>query len=308
MINGVINVYKEKGYTSHDVVARLRGILKQKKIGHTGTLDPEAVGVLPVCLGNATKLCDMLTDQNKEYIAELLLGYETDTQDMTGTILNQTEVSVSEEQVRNVIASFLGKSEQIPPMYSAIKVNGKKLYELARAGIEVERKAREIEITELEIKELKLPYVTMRVVCSKGTYIRTLCHDIGARLGCGGAMNSLKRSRVGRFRVQDALTLAQIESLRDEGTLSAQIVKVDEVFSSYPACVVGNEWKKLLENGNAFYKEHVINVVGAKESCMTEKQKQPVRVYDEEGGFYGIYTFAPDKKRFEVVKMFLEKE
>lgn len=308
MINGVINVYKEKGYTSHDVVAKLRGILKQKKIGHTGTLDPDAVGVLPVCLGNATKLCDMLTDQNKEYIAELLLGYETDTQDMTGTILRQFDVSVSEEQVREAILSFVGKSEQIPPMYSALKVNGKKLYELARAGIEVERKARPIEITEIEIEEMNLPLVRMRVVCSKGTYIRTLCHDIGTKLGCGGAMESLKRSRVGQFKVQDAFTLSQIENFRDEGTVLEKIVKVDEVFSEYPSCKIKNQWKKLLENGNAFYNEQIAESFDSEGNPVSVCGQLQLKVYDEDGRFYGIYGFSNEKNRFEPVKMFLEKE
>ena len=190
MYNGIINVYKEAGFTSHDVVAKLRGILRQKKIGHTGTLDPDAVGVLPVCLGSGTRLCDMLTDWNKEYIAQLRLGVTTDTQDLSGQVLTQASAesldALSPAKVEEAIKSFQGKYEQIPPMYSALKVNGKKLYELAREGKEVERKARTVEITELEILESSLPVVKMRVVCSKGTYIRTLCHDIGALLGCGG--------------------------------------------------------------------------------------------------------------------------
>ena len=169
MMNGIINVYKETGYTSHDVVAKMRGICKQKKIGHTGTLDPEATGVLPVCLGTGTKLCDMLTDKEKEYVTELLLGVETDTQDMTGTVLRESKVDVTAEQVEKVIKGFIGTYDQIPPMYSALKVNGKKLYELARNGIEVERKARQVTIREIEISEIRLPLVRMRVVCSKGT-------------------------------------------------------------------------------------------------------------------------------------------
>lgn len=318
MVHGVINVYKEKGFTSHDVVAKLRGILKQKKIGHTGTLDPDAVGVLPVCLGNATKLCDMLTDQNKEYIAELLLGYVTDTQDMTGNVLKQRDVQVEEEQVRKVIASFLGTSKQIPPMYSAIKVNGKKLYELARQGKEVERKPRTIEIMEIEIQEIALPLIRMRVVCSKGTYIRTLCHDIGRQLGCGGAMKSLIRSRVGGFAIEDALTLSKIEEIRDNGTLSENIVKVDEVFAEYSSCFVKNQWKRLIENGNGFGKEQIakmINQKGEELPILSEQyrtqiltKKALVKVYDEDDVFYGIYGWVSEKKRFEAVKMFLAKE
>ncbi|MBP7199034.1 MAG: tRNA pseudouridine(55) synthase TruB, partial [Acetatifactor sp.] len=189
-MDGIINVYKEAGFTSHDVVAKLRGICRQKKIGHTGTLDPQATGVLPVCLGNATRACEMLTDRTKEYVAELLLGQITDTQDITGTVLEEREVAVSEAQVREVIAGFVGGYDQIPPMYSALKVNGKKLYELARAGKEVERQARHVDLPAIEILEIKFPVVKFRVECSKGTYIRSLCADIGEKLCCGGTMQS----------------------------------------------------------------------------------------------------------------------
>ena len=221
MLNGIINIYKEKGFTSHDVVAKMRGICKQKKIGHTGTLDPDATGVLPVCLGSGTKLCDMLTDKDKEYVAELLLGVITDTQDISGQILEQREVQVSEEQVRETVMGFQGDYMQIPPMYSALKVNGKKLYELARAGKEVERHARPVRIHEIEIIEMRLPVVKIRVACSKGTYIRTLCADIGEKLGCGGTMQSLLRTKVGIFELDKAVTLAQLEAIRDEDGLES---------------------------------------------------------------------------------------
>ena len=183
MINGVLNVWKEAGFTSHDVVGKLRGILHQKKIGHTGTLDPDATGVLPVCLGKGTRLCDMLTDETKTYEALLHLGIATDTQDMSGTVTAEAPVTVTEEEVRDCIASFVGEQQQVPPMYSALKVNGKKLYELAREGIEIERKARTVHFYEISILEVKLPQVRMEITCSKGTYIRTLCHDIGEKLG-----------------------------------------------------------------------------------------------------------------------------
>ena len=197
MIHGIINVYKEKGFTSHDVVAKLRGIVGQKKIGHTGTLDPDATGVLPVCLGKATKLCDLLTDKNKTYEAVLLLGKTTDTQDITGEVLEEKSTeALTEEKVREAIEGFIGDYEQIPPMYSALKVNGKKLYELAREGKVIERKARLVKILDIQILEIDLPKVRMEVSCSKGTYIRTLCHDIGEKLGCGGCMESLIRTRV----------------------------------------------------------------------------------------------------------------
>ena len=175
MIHGIINVYKEKGFTSHDVVAKLRGIVGQKKIGHTGTLDPDATGVLPVCLGKATKLCDLLTDKDKAYEAVMLLGMTTDTQDVTGRILEEKSTeTLTADKVREVIESFIGDYDQIPPMYSALKVNGKKLYELAREGKVVERKARPVKILDIRIIEMDLPRVRMEVSCSKGTYIRTL--------------------------------------------------------------------------------------------------------------------------------------
>ena len=202
MYHGIINVYKEPGYTSHDVVARLRGILKQKKIGHTGTLDPAAEGVLPVCLGAGTRLCDMLTDRSKTYQAVMLLGCETDTQDTTGTILAEDRegaLSLVEEQVNEAVMGFKGDYAQIPPMYSALKVDGKKLYELARAGKEVERRPRAVQILDIKVSRIELPRVWMEVTCSKGTYIRTLCHDIGRLLGCGGCMEHLTRTRVDRF-------------------------------------------------------------------------------------------------------------
>ena len=187
MINGIVNIYKEKGYTSHDVVAVLRKVVGQKKIGHTGTLDPDATGVLPVCLGRATKVCELLTDHDKTYETLLLLGKTTDTQDISGEVLEERDPgNLTEEEVRSCIESFIGEYDQIPPMYSALKVNGKKLYELAREGKTVERKSRKVQIHGIRILEMNLPHVRMEVDCSKGTYIRTLCHDIGEKLQVGG--------------------------------------------------------------------------------------------------------------------------
>ena len=225
MYNGILNIYKEAGFTSHDVVAKLRGILGQKKIGHTGTLDPEAVGVLPVCLGKGTKVCELLTDKDKVYETVMCLGVTTDTQDMTGKVLKQSEVHVSREELEAVLETFRGNYDQIPPMYSALKVQGKKLYELAREGKTVERKARQVQILELELLEMEPDgiHVHMRVHCSKGTYIRTLCHDIGEKLGCGAAMEKLTRTQVGVFEIQDAMTLSQIEELVREGQIDHAI-------------------------------------------------------------------------------------
>lgn len=305
-MNGIINVYKEKGYTSHDVVAKLRGILRQKKIGHTGTLDPQAEGVLPVCLGNATRLCDLLTDKTKEYEAVLRLGVTTDTQDMTGTVLTESPVTVSEDDIKNIMSTFKGRILQVPPMYSALKVDGRKLVDLAREGIEVERKAREIEIFELEILKVHLPLVRFRVNCSKGTYIRTLCQDIGEKAGCGGAMESLLRTRVDRFELADALTLDQIEQVRDEQRIDEILYPVDEVFLHLPSVTVKNEFRKVIDNGNSLYPKMYTPRV----DFFTDENKTPaqIRVYNEDGIFYGIYVFDTDRRRFKPYKMFLDKE
>lgn len=297
MADGIINVYKEKGYTSHDVVAKMRGILKQKKIGHTGTLDPMAEGVLPVCLGKATRLCDMLTDKTKTYEAVLLLGRETDTQDTTGKVLAEYPVQVKEDQVREAVLSFLGHYDQIPPMYSALKVDGKKLYELARAGKEVERKARPVEILEIHVDRIELPRVTMTVTCSKGTYIRTLCYDIGRKLGCGGCMESLLRTKVSGFCLEDSLTLSRIQELRDEGTLEDHILAVDKVFSEYPAIWMKPDFDKLVHNGNSFYRNQAEG-----DSHLPDG---PVRVYDSKDRFIGVYGPDREKNLLKPQKVFL---
>ena len=223
-MDGVINVYKEAGWTSFDVVAKMRGILKIKKIGHTGTLDPAAAGVLPVCVGKGTKKVESFMADDKVYRAVMLLGVVTDSQDMTGSILMRSEVNSTEAEAAEAVRSFIGGYDQLPPMYSAKKVNGKKLVDLARKGVEVERKPRFVNIMDIDIEKIELPRVTMTVTCSKGTYIRTLCHDIGQKLGCGAAMESLVRTRVGRFRIEDAVTLEQLEKFRDEDRLEEVVI------------------------------------------------------------------------------------
>lgn len=310
MINGVINIYKERGFTSHDVVAKLRGILKQKKIGHTGTLDPDAEGVLPVCLGKGTRLCDMLTDHSKVYEAVLLLGQSTDTQDVSGTILQEASVEVSEEEVREAIMSFVGPYDQIPPMYSALKVNGQKLCDLARAGKEVERKARPVEIYEIQIEEIYLPRVRMTVSCSKGTYIRTLCHDIGEKLKCHGCMESLLRTRVGQFQLKDSLTLAQVETYRDENRVSEIVLPVDQVFSDCPALKLTKEAAKLGYNGNPFSSTQALTEEGQtvdKSLEISLNSGKWFRVYDPERVFIGVYAYDSKRDQFRPEKMFYEK-
>lgn len=299
MIHGIINVYKEKGFTSHDVVAKLRGIAGQKKIGHTGTLDPDATGVLPVCLGKATKLCDLLTDKDKTYEAVLLLGRTTDTQDTSGEILAEKSTrDLTEEMVREVIMGFVGDYDQIPPMYSALKVNGKKLYELAREGKTVERKARPVKILEIQILEMDLPRVRMKVSCSKGTYIRTLCHDIGKKLGCGGCMESLIRTRVSSFEIADAKTLGEIEEIKRDGKLDETLVPIDEMFPAYPKIVVKESWKAFAKNGNQLEPKMLTD------GNMTSEDGTAVRLYDEEGRFIAIYQWKEKDRQYHIVKMF----
>ena len=300
-MDGVLNIRKEKGFTSFDVVAKLRGILHMKKIGHTGTLDPEAEGVLPVVLGKATKLVDLLTDKQKTYEALMHLGLETDTQDMTGTVLCEKTVEVSEEEVEAVIRGFVGEYKQIPPMYSALKVDGKKLYELAREGKTVERKARTVHFYEIDIKEINLPYVRFSVTCSKGTYIRTLCHDIGQKLGCGGCMEELTRTKVGRFELKDSLKLEELRDLAQNGRLEDALIPLDQMFSELQSVVPAEKYIPKAYNGNDFFRNQ-LSETG--KFCSGEK----VRVYDAKGHFIGIYRYMEDKKMFHLVKMFLDPE
>ena len=303
MYNGIINVYKEKGYTSFDVVARMRGICGQKKIGHTGTLDPDAEGVLPVCLGKATKVCDMLTDSDKVYRAVMQLGIETDTQDLTGTVLSACEVPVlTETEIRDVIRTFQGEIMQVPPMYSALKVNGKKLCDLARAGVTVERKARPVTIYEIRIERVELPEIELTVSCSKGTYIRTLCHDIGQKLGCGGCMKELLRTRVERFGLEDSIRLGEIAQLQKEGILEEKIIAIDEMFPTYAQVVLPPKTAAAVRNGNSFRKRDISQETALKEYENDER----VRVYDESHQFIAIYCYCRKDDLFKIVKMFFD--
>ena len=281
------------------MVARLRKILGQKKIGHTGTLDPDAEGVLPVCLGKATKVCDLLADKDKTYQAILLLGQSTDTQDVSGEVLKSAEVTSLIKEVYEAIQSFKGTYDQIPPMYSALKVNGKKLYELAREGKTVERKARQVQIHEIRIHEIVLPRVSMTVSCSKGTYIRTLCHDIGEKLGCGGCMEQLLRTQVGPFYIDDSLKLEEIEILQDLNQISEHVQTIDSLFQMYPVVSAKREHLKMLLNVNALYSRQV-------EKKGIPEQEGLVRMYDSDGNFHAIYEYLKKENRFRPVKMFYD--
>ena len=302
MINGIVNIYKEKGYTSHDVVAVLRKVVGQKKIGHTGTLDPDATGVLPVCLGRAPKVCELLTDHDKTYEALLLLGKTTDTQDISGEVLEERDPAhLTEEEVRSCIESFIGAYDQVPPMYSALKVNGKKLYELAREGKTVERKSRRVQIHGIRILEMNLPHVRMEVDCSKGTYIRTLCHDIGEKLQVGGCMEELERTKVGRFLKKDAVTLDEVRQKMEQGEGAELFTPLDQIFAELPAVTVTDAKAWMSYNGNDL-----------PERFLLEKEEwtdgQEVRVYDSRKNFIGLYQYRAPKKLFHIKKMFLDPE
>jgi tRNA pseudouridine55 synthase len=310
-MNGIINIYKEKGYTSFDVVAKMRGIAHQKKIGHTGTLDPDAEGVLPVCLGKATKVCDLLTEKDKEYEAVLLLGIETDTQDVSGKILRESDVHVTEEQVQEAVLSFVGTYEQIPPMYSALKVDGQKLCDLARKGITVERRAREVKIYRIDIITMDIPRIKMRVHCSKGTYIRTLCQDIGEKLGCYGCMESLLRTRVAQFRIADALRLSEVERYFAEGTYEKILCPVDSCFEQYSVLFASEEADRLLENGNripaSFIKQENVQKDSLQiNNTASETSDSAFRLYNSNGKFVGIYTYQKEHNDYKPLKLFMD--
>jgi len=250
-VNGIIIINKPAGWTSHDVIAKLRGALKQKRIGHGGTLDPMATGVLPVFIGRATRAAEFCENAEKEYIAELRLGIVTDTQDITGKVISENEVSITENDLKAILPRFTGALKQVPPMYSAIKKDGKKLYELARQGLEIPREARDIYISALESQGdggFDSPY-TLRIVCSKGTYIRTLCYDIGSALGCGGTLSWLRRTRAGVFTIDNAHALDDVIAAIMTDSVNSIMLPTDSIFSNYQAIFLNEEEVRKAKNG-----------------------------------------------------------
>lgn len=303
--NGILNINKPEGWTSQDVVAKLRGRLHIRRVGHTGTLDPMATGVLPVCFGKATRIIEYYDDDFKTYEAEMKLGMVTDTLDITGTVLETKPVDVSEEEVIQAIDSFRGWITQIPPKYSALKVNGKPLYKYAREGVEVEIKSRKIYVADIQAMEVNLGEnrILFRVTCSKGTYIRTICDDIGKKLGCGGTMTALQRTQSGCFRVEDARTLPEILKMTDE-ELERCVVPMDETLVH-----LGRIELKSMESVPFYYNGREIdtgyvNVLAspAVPEALQEGSRlgDKYRVYDPEGKFLGISslrenTLYPEK-------------
>ena len=249
MANGILVIDKSAGWTSQDVTAKLRGVFHERRVGHGGTLDPMATGVLPVFIGRATRAAEFLESAEKEYIAGLRLGVVTDTQDTSGNVLETHPVTVTREELQAALAQFLGPIQQIPPMYSAIKINGQKLYELARRGKEIAREPRSITIYELELLEGEGAEYTIRVRCSKGTYVRTLCHDLGQTLGCGGCMSSLRRTRAGSFAISQAVTMQQVLEFAAQNDPQQLLLPVDALFAAHPPLIVTMGQAARLKNG-----------------------------------------------------------
>lgn len=253
MPNGILVIDKPADWTSHDVVGKVRRLLHERRVGHAGTLDPMATGVLPVFVGRATRAVEFAMEGEKEYVAGLRLGVVTDTQDITGTVLEERPLFDMHQAVDQVLERFRGELLQVPPMYSALKVKGQKLYELARKGVEVERKPRPVTIHSLELVEQESPRdFVLRVRCSKGTYVRTLCHDIGQALGCGGTMYSLRRTAACGYTERDAISLDALARAAEEGTAERFLLPVDSLFSTYPALTVDARREKAARNGAAF--------------------------------------------------------
>ena len=293
-LNGIVVVNKEKGYTSHDVVNVIRRILGTRKVGHTGTLDPNATGVLPVCVGKSTRVSDMLMFSDKEYVATVKLGITTDTYDVWGSVLSENKVNVSESELKSAILSFTGEIMQLPPMYSAIKQNGKKLYELARSGIEVERKERKITIYECELISFENDTFKIRVKCSKGTYIRSLCHDIGQYLGCGACMTELVRTKASVFDIENSMTLSKIEEKVLKDGKNSVLQPPDTVFTEYEKLNVTEVVGSRLLNGAL---SRVDNAVGT------------YRAYAPDGRFIGIAEVFQGEKGnvIKIVKAFTDR-
>ena len=291
-MNGILNVYKNRGMSSFDVVRKIKFLAHEKKVGHTGTLDPEATGVLPVALGKATKIIDYIMNSSKAYEVKLILGKKTTTYDLEGEVVSEKDVShIKEEEAMDVVLSFIGEIDQIPPMYSALKKNGVRLYDLARQGIEVEREARRITIHDITDIKIELPYISMTVCCSKGTYIRSLCYDIGEKLNVGATMTMLNRSATSVFKQEDSIN---IEDLTEEN-IENHLITIEEALRDFPKLTVESSFTKLLVNGVNVFDKRLTN----------EKRTQGVLyiVYDNEGLFIGLGK--QEDRGFKIEKLLL---
>lgn len=301
-LSGLIVIDKPKGYTSFDVVAVMRKITKQKKMGHTGTLDPLATGVLPMLLGSATKAQDLIPNSDKEYVADFVLGIKTDTQDISGTVVEKKRVSVDLKELKRAINSFQGNINQVPPMYSALKKDGKRLYDLARSGITVEREARKINIYNIELLSFEEENVkaTMKVSCSKGTYIRTLCNDIGEKLGCGATLTELRRTKACGFNLDNSISLTEVEKLAFEDQLDKKIIGVDKLFEAYERVNISYEQSQIFNNGGRLLLERTN--LNTKLDFLSDGQF--IRVYSNDNIFLGLAFVCLKEKSLRVKKRF----
>ncbi|WP_028550470.1 tRNA pseudouridine(55) synthase TruB [Paenibacillus sp. UNC451MF] len=302
-LEGILPIWKPVGFTSHDVVAKARRILRIKRIGHTGTLDPQVTGVLPLCIGRATRLVEYIQELPKEYEATLKIGLATDTEDASGQVIEQVDqVHLTEEQVRKTLHSFVGEIEQVPPMYSAVKVDGKRLYELARQGVEVERKSRKVTIYSIEILETNLemnhPEIRFRVRCSKGTYIRTLCVDVGKALGYPAVMSQLVRTSTGSIGQEQCLTLEQLELLQQQGGLSDKLIPAETALAHMPTVRLseGQTRKALLGQK--------LTLTPSEQTALMDAAELNYAVYSESSRFVGIFQWDRDKRELQPVKVF----
>lgn len=280
MLNGIICINKPQGFTSFDVIAKLRGILRMKKLGHAGTLDPLATGVLPVFAGRATRACDIVPDNDKSYTAGFKLGTVTDTQDITGNILSESTPHIDISMLSEAAMHFKGDIMQVPPMYSAVSVGGKRLYELARKGIEIERPAKAITVYDIEVTDFDPASQSgiLNISCSKGTYIRTIIHDIGGYLGCGAVMTSLLRTSSCGFTLSDCFTFEDIIKMRDDDTLSSHIIPVEKIFEVYPEIILSEKQSAMYKNGVKLSLEYIKNF---------KRDYPKYRVFDNENRFIG---------------------
>lgn len=296
MLNGIICINKPEGFTSFDVIAKLRGILKMKKLGHSGTLDPMATGVLPVFAGSATKAISILNDTDKSYLAGFKLGIVTDTEDITGKIIKECPFSVSIEEIKKNAEAFRGNITQIPPMYSAVSVGGKRLYDLARKGIEIDRPSREITVSEFNICDFdeKTGEGHIEIACSKGTYVRTLIHDMGQKLGCGAVMTSLVRTKANGFSLEDCFTLEEIEKLRDENRLDSAVKSAEKLFSTLPSLILNSKKTLMYKNGVKLRLNELDGFDG----------KERYRIYSADNIFLGIARADKENNSLRILKNF----
>lgn len=302
--HGVLPVWKPEDWTSHDVVAKVRRLIREKRIGHTGTLDPKVVGVLPLCIGKATRIVEYLQEMPKQYEAVLRFGLSTDTEDLSGEVLERSDAShLTAEMIREAVHSFIGDIEQIPPMYSAVKVDGKRLYDLAREGKTVERKARQVTIHKIDLLDMQLgaaePEIRFLVECSKGTYIRTLCVDIGRKLGVPSTMAKLTRTVSAGFVPSQCVTFEQIEQAVTDGTFEEMLLSVEDAISDMPRIEVSEQYAHYAITGRS------IPLHALQPKPLTNGT---IRLYDEQGTFYGIFQVPQGQTVLRPVKVFLPNE